>query len=109
VVGHVENQEHPGGAEAILKYAGTDATSAFVPIHSPSALEEHLPAPRHLGLLTKASVSALNQLKVKQKTKDELRIELARKRMLPLSRILNLEDMEVRHCIFYYHLCLERM
>ena len=102
-------QEHPGGAEVILKYAGTDATAAFAPIHSPHVLEKHLPAPSHLGLLSEASVSTLNQRKAKQKTKDELRIEVAQKTMPPLSRILNLEDMEVRHCILAEHrVSLER-
>ena len=90
-------QEHRGGAQIILKYAGKDATAAFVPIHSPDALEKHIPAPKHLGILSEASVSALNQRR--QRTKDELRIESARKRMPPLSRILNLDDIEVRHCV----------
>jgi len=99
-------QEHPGGAQVILKYAGTDATAAFVPIHSPDALKKHLPAPKHLGVLSEASVLALNQ---RQKTKDELRIESARKRMPPISRILNLEDIEVGHCFLAeYRVCLQR-
>ena len=100
-------QEHPGGAQVILKYAGTDATAAFVPIHPPDALKKHLPAPRHLGNLSEASVPALNQRR--QKTKDELRIESARKRMPPLNRILNLEDIEVRNCVLAeYCVCLKR-
>jgi hypothetical protein len=41
---------------------------------------------------------ALNrEKKAKPKTKDEIRVEDAQKQMPPLSRILNVRDMEVCH------------
>lgn len=66
-----------------------------MPIHSADALERHLPPTKHLGLLSEDSISPLNRHAVKKRTKDELRVEQAKKRMPPLSRILNLEDIEV--------------
>ncbi|KAH9486795.1 Cytochrome b2, mitochondrial [Psilocybe cubensis] len=87
--------EHPGGAAIILKYGGRDATSAYEPIHPPDALDKNLPASKHLGYLNGESINILQQEKLKaKKTKDERRVELARQRMPPLSRILSLMDME---------------
>ena len=41
---------HPGGSNLILKYAGKDATEAFVPIHSSDTLEKYL-QPQYAQLL----------------------------------------------------------
>jgi len=68
-----------------------------VPIHPSDTLERHIPASKYLGTLSEVSISILKDRK-SQKSKDELRVDLARKRMHPLGRILNLEEMEV--CIF---------
>lgn len=77
-----------------------------MPIHPPDALEKHLPPTRHIGLLSEASISALN---LKEKTKDDLRVEQARKQMPPLYKILSLDDMEVRFCVSSeHHVGLER-
>ncbi|PPQ89391.1 hypothetical protein CVT25_002209 [Psilocybe cyanescens] len=87
--------EHPGGAAIILKYGGRDATSAYEPIHPPDALDKNLPASKHLGFLSSESVDTIRQERLKlKKTKDELRVEFARRRMPPLNRILSLPDME---------------
>ena len=32
-------QEHPGGRQIILKYAGRDATAAYMPVHPSDALK----------------------------------------------------------------------
>ena len=89
-------KEHPGGAEIILKYAGRDATSVYEPIHPPDALEKTLPLPKHMGPLTDSAIQAIAQgQQAVTKTRDALRVEQARKKMPPLNRILNLQDMEV--------------
>lgn len=88
-------QEHPGGAEIILKYAGRDATQAYEPIHPLDALEKYLPSSKHLGSLNPDAIQAIAlERQSKQKTKDEIRVENARKLRPPLSRILSLADME---------------
>ena len=89
-------KEHPGGAEVILKYAGRDATSVYEPIHPSDALEKNLPLSKHLGPLTNRAIQTIAQdQQAVHKTRDDLRVELARKRMPPLNRILNLKDIEV--------------
>lgn len=93
-------QEHPGGAQIILKYAGRDATRAYEPIHPPDALDKNLPPSRHLGPLhSEAALIITQEQESRQKTKDELRVDNARKHRPPLHRLLSLADMEVsRHC-----------
>lgn len=41
--------DHPGGSDIILKYAGRDATKAFDPIHPADTLVKYLPENYHLG------------------------------------------------------------
>ncbi|OXG83823.1 L-lactate dehydrogenase (cytochrome) [Cryptococcus neoformans Gb118] len=43
--------EHPGGADIILKYAGKDATEEYDPIHPPDAIKDNLDPSKHLGPL----------------------------------------------------------
>lgn len=51
----------------------------------------------HLGPVADDAAAALNEeRRSRQKTKDEIRVEEARKRVPPLSRILSVADMEVR-------------
>ncbi|KAI0068414.1 hypothetical protein BV25DRAFT_1867388 [Artomyces pyxidatus] len=87
--------DHPGGQRVILQYAGRDATAAFDPIHPPDALEKNLPADKHLGLLSAEAVRALQDAKnAGTKSADAERVERAQVQKPPLSRILNLRDME---------------
>ncbi|KIL70694.1 hypothetical protein M378DRAFT_95200 [Amanita muscaria Koide BX008] len=79
--------EHPGGPQAILNYAGKDATEPFDTFHAPDALS-HLPSEAHLG-----SIPIIAE--AKSKTKDQARVEEAHKHKPPLYRVLNLADMEV--------------
>ena len=93
---HPRSKEHPGGAEIIFKYAGRDATSVFEPIHPPDALEKNLLLSKHMGPLTENAIQAVAEgQQAVTKTRDALRVEQARKKMPPLNRILNLQDMEV--------------
>ncbi|EMD41756.1 hypothetical protein CERSUDRAFT_41345 [Gelatoporia subvermispora B] len=87
--------EHPGGAQIILKYAGRDATAAYEPIHPPDALDKNLPPEKHLGDLDTAAVQQITKEKAsRKKTKDEIRMEEAQAKKLPISRILNLRELE---------------
>ena len=98
----LRNKEHPGGAEIILKYAGRDATSVYEPIHPPDTLEKNLPLSKHMGPLTENAIQAIAQdQQAVTKTRDALRVEQARKKMPPLNRILNLQDMEVCNMRLY--------
>ena len=90
-------QEHPGGKQIILNYAGRDATAAYSPIHPDDALDKNLPKVRCLGPV---SVGAEKQLRkeesLRKKTKDEIRVAEAQARKPPLKRIFTLQDMEAR-------------
>ncbi|KAF7307037.1 hypothetical protein MIND_00496800 [Mycena indigotica] len=88
-------KEHPGGASIILKYAGKDATQAYAPIHPSDALEKNLPPEKHLGPLTESAARHMAEQQSREKSKDEMRVEKALLHRPPLSRILNLADMEV--------------
>lgn len=80
----------------IVAFAGRDATEAFVPIHPSDALEKNIAPEKHLGDLDPASILELRQAKKNQsRTRDELRVEEALKNRPPLSRIINVQDMEV--------------
>ncbi|KZP03959.1 FMN-linked oxidoreductase [Athelia psychrophila] len=87
--------EHPGGASAILEYAGKDATAAYDLIHPLDSLVKNLPKEKHLGKLNCAAAKTVAQITENRvKTKDEQRIEKAQREKAPLSRVLNLHDME---------------
>jgi hypothetical protein len=92
------HQDHPGGANVILRYGGKDATAAYVPIHPSDALDKNLAPEKHLGTLDSESIRRLKESeKNKVQTKDELRVEEALKNKPPLQRIVNVEDMEVSY------------
>ncbi|KAG0709001.1 FMN-dependent dehydrogenase-domain-containing protein [Suillus ampliporus] len=87
--------DHPGGANVILRYAGQDATAAYVPIHPSDALDKNIAPEKHLGSLDSESINRQKEAgKNKVQTKDELRVEEAVKNKPPLRRIINVEDME---------------
>ncbi|EEB86771.1 hypothetical protein MPER_16150, partial [Moniliophthora perniciosa FA553] len=68
---------------------------AYEPIHPKDALENNLPASKHLGPVDAAASKTLTQEKAQRKrTKDELRVEEAMKQRPPLHQILSLRDME---------------
>nr|ODN93022.1 L-lactate dehydrogenase (cytochrome) [Cryptococcus depauperatus CBS 7855] len=50
--------EHPGGAEIILRYAGKDATEEYEPIHPPDAIKDNLDPSKCLGALVPSSLPA---------------------------------------------------
>jgi L-lactate dehydrogenase (cytochrome) len=90
-------QDHPGGKEIILKYAGRDATTAYKPIHPPDALEKNLPKEKCLGPLSAiAKQQPKHQESLRKRTEDEIRTIEAHAGKPPRRRILTLQDMEVR-------------
>lgn len=90
-------QAHPGGKQIILKYAGKDATAVYKPIHPKDALEKNLAKEKHLGFVDADAVREIQKADAnRKKTKDEVRMEQAKKDKPPLGRILTLQDMEVR-------------
>ncbi|KAL2807960.1 FMN-dependent dehydrogenase-domain-containing protein [Aspergillus granulosus] len=49
--------EHPGGAAAILKYAGHDATEPFLEVHAASLIRENLPLSYLKGNIDPSTIS----------------------------------------------------
>ncbi|KAI6031865.1 FMN-dependent dehydrogenase-domain-containing protein [Pisolithus microcarpus] len=88
-------QNHPGGPQVIMDYAGQDATAAFVPIHPSDTLDKYLPREKHLGALDEGSTRELRAAsRNKGKSRDELRVEEAVKDKPPLGRMINVQDIE---------------
>lgn len=80
----------------IVDFGGRDATVAYVPIHPTDALDKNIAPENHLGDLDQASILQLRQVNENRlKTRDELRVEEALENKPPLSRIINVQDMEV--------------
>lgn len=82
--------EHPGGMKIILKYAGTDATEEFDPIHPPDTLDKYLDKKFHLGEVDMATV----QQEEKVEEPDELARQERIKNMPGIERCYNLLDFE---------------
>ncbi|CAK5272099.1 unnamed protein product [Mycena citricolor] len=81
--------EHPGGSRIILRYAGTDATAAYEPIHPPTMITSNLAPEKHLGIAEASSSTG-----VKVKSAEELEREQLLARRPPLDEVLNLHDFE---------------
>ena len=79
--------EHPGGAAVVLKYGGKDATVEYEPIHPAGTIEKFLSKDKHLGPVDMATISTPAAPQV---TRD-----LDKSAKIPLSLIMNLDDMEV--------------
>ncbi|PCH44582.1 cytochrome b5 [Wolfiporia cocos MD-104 SS10] len=71
---------HPGGVRLLLNFAGRDATSAFKPFHTPTALTDALPSEKYLGSIDHARVKALKKKRStprrKTVTQDAPRVEV---------------------------------
>lgn len=82
--------EHPGGSKIILKYAGTDATEEYEPIHPPDAIADNLPPEKYIGPLAASSIKTV----VKEVTEEEKVYQTRMESRPPLSQILSLHDFE---------------
>jgi L-lactate dehydrogenase (cytochrome) len=78
--------EHPGGANIILQYAGKDATEEYDPVHPEGTIEKTLLPDQHLGPVDMSTVASNGE---PQKVRD-----LAASERVPLSLIMSLQDME---------------
>ncbi|KAJ0120017.1 Cytochrome b2 [Diaporthe amygdali] len=83
-------QTHPGGAQAILAHAGSDATELFTMMHARSALDS-LRASMLLGPIDPATLPANGQ---KEATEDERRQSAAREEMPSAQNFFLLQDFE---------------
>ncbi|CAO3587108.1 unnamed protein product [Absidia cylindrospora] len=82
--------DHPGGQKIILKYAGTDATSAFDPIHPPDIIERFLSPEVCLGEIDQELVAS----QPKVETEEQKRSRLAHEAKPRLDEMYNSFDFE---------------
>ncbi|MCJ1225266.1 hypothetical protein MMC12_001915 [Toensbergia leucococca] len=83
-------EEHPGGKNIILKWAGKDATEPYEPIHPPDTLDKYLDRSKHLG---EVDMSTMKQ-EQKEEDPDEQERQERIKRMPILEQCYNLMDFE---------------
>ncbi|KAL8657814.1 MAG: hypothetical protein Q9226_001543 [Calogaya cf. arnoldii] len=83
-------EEHPGGKQIILKWAGKDATETYDPIHPPDTLEKFLDQSKHLGEVNMETV----QQDEAEVDPDEVERQERIKRMPILEQCYNLMDFE---------------
>lgn len=89
--------DHPGGSSVILRYAGSDATEVYEPIHPPTALEDNIPTERRLGPVDPATITPKEQQVIRSATP----VQTTGDELPSLSTIISLHDFEVRN-----YLCL---
>lgn len=83
-------EEHPGGKNIIMKWAGKDATETYEPIHPPDTLDKYLDQSKHLG---EVDVSTIRQEQVLEDPDEQERQE--RIKLMPiLEQCYNLMDFE---------------
>lgn len=83
-------EEHPGGKQIILKWAGKDATETYEPIHPPDTLDKYLDKSKHLGEVNMSSVWKGTE----EIDSDEQNRRERMKRMPILEQCYNLMDFE---------------
>ena len=85
--------QHAGGPSVILRYAGRDATEEYEPTHSPTALQDNLPAERRLGPVDPTTVTPGPR---KGLTGSTTHVLSNPKECPSLSTIISLQDFEAR-------------
>ena len=83
-------EEHPGGKNIILKYAGKDATETYDPIHPPDTLDKYLEKEKHLG---EVDLDTIQKEQAEEDPDEQYRQERI-KRMPILEQCYNLMDFE---------------
>ena len=81
--------DHPGGKNVILRWAGKDATETYDPIHPPDTLDKFLDKSKHLGEVNMDSVEQEQEFDPDEEERQE-RI----KHMPILEQCYNLMDFE---------------
>lgn len=79
--------EHPGGTNAILAYAGKDATEEYEAEHPEGTIEKHLDKKYHLGLVT-------GELAILQPPTKSIITPATNSSRPPITHIQNLDDFE---------------
>lgn len=82
--------DHPGGSNIILKWAGKDATETYEPIHPPDTLDKYLDRSRHLG---EVDMNTMEKEQIREDPDEEERQERV-KNMPILEQCYNLMDFE---------------
>ncbi|KAL9632348.1 MAG: hypothetical protein Q9204_003831 [Flavoplaca sp. TL-2023a] len=83
-------EDHPGGKQIILKWAGKDATETYDPIHPPDTLDKFLDQSKHLG---EVDMDTVHQDEA-EVDPDEIERRERIKRMPILEQCYNLMDFE---------------
>jgi L-lactate dehydrogenase (cytochrome) len=83
-------EDHPGGRNIILKWAGKDATETYEPIHPPDTLDKYLDRSKHLG---EVDMGTMETQKIEEDPDEQERQERI-KQMPILEQCYNLMDFE---------------
>ncbi|KAJ5326009.1 uncharacterized protein MYU51_000849 [Penicillium brevicompactum] len=84
-------EEHPGGSNIILKYAGSDATKAYSEVHAPSVMKNNLDADKLKGVLDESTIDA-EWAKPPPEENPQVMLENEK---APLHTLINSHDFEV--------------
>ncbi|KKA28915.1 hypothetical protein TD95_002494 [Thielaviopsis punctulata] len=85
--------DHPGGKNIILKYAGRDASEEFDPVHPSDTLDRYLPKDKHLGPVDMSTVDSSSLASPHEIAQEKAR-QAAIAAQPPLSQCYNLLDFE---------------
>ncbi|KAJ9611620.1 hypothetical protein H2200_004804 [Cladophialophora chaetospira] len=80
--------QHPGGAQIILKSAGQDATAAYESVHSPDLIEENLSSRAFQGTVDPSTIPT------SRSTDGDKRERKSRSRFPPLTSMISVNDFE---------------
>lgn len=83
-------EDHPGGRNIILKWAGKDATETYEPIHPPDTLDKYLDQSKHLG---EVDMDTMETQAIEEDPDEQERQERI-KQMPILEQCYNLMDFE---------------
>lgn len=85
---------HPGGANVLLRSAGTDATSDYESVHNPELIAETLPPTSCLGTVEAGTLVA-NKAEEQQQQQQQISETAKEKSQYPpLSEMVNVDDFE---------------
>ncbi|KAJ9102630.1 hypothetical protein QFC19_004739 [Naganishia cerealis] len=85
---------HPGGAKIIIQNCGKDATALFKSLHPPNTIEENLLPEAKVGMVDPSELDALMSSSNGVNQDTEARIRKARKEMMGVDGMVNLDDFE---------------
>ncbi|KXT07152.1 hypothetical protein AC578_2497 [Pseudocercospora eumusae] len=86
--------QHPGGSNAILRFAGKDATAEYEPIHPDGTLDKHLTKDQHLGPVEMSNGPEQAQISLPAFAQAAEKNESTNKQT-PLSVLQNLDEFEI--------------